>query len=549
MALSRACCRLRVASEAPEVTEELDERLRRRVGQMLVVSFDDHISSESIQTLIKDYFIGGIVLTSNNIKDSEQTANLTNALQNIAKDADYEQPLLIGLDLGEDNFSTLLGKLEVTQFPASQALAAASDSKLTQEVTEALAKELVALGINWLLGPSMEMVKDDTPPLLTPGKFGDNIQTIHDQLLASLRGLEAGRIIATAKYLHCPSEIESHDQALLAQRTLSQPEVKSILQTASTNEKLLDGPLIGQRLVHDHLRRELGFQGLTINDCSKVQPNEFRCQVHSAIYAMQMNADLVYLDKSPAELENTIEAIYRALQVDQLPPEVINAAVSGIELLKSNNLSWITALATPDLSHLRDLKSAHTPLVERAFRKSTALVRSNIHTLSTLPDLDPSSFVVLLTPIVPLLDPSQNLDPFEPLGRALARRHNKLRHVPYDFTLGITSVHATFLSRAAAVIFVACTTQTTQHDSQLRALRTVRDICRHKIPVVTIGACDPRDLLGQVQLADTYLCTFEYTPPALKAAVEVIFGEREAGGVVPVRSGGTSRSSGSPYQS
>ena len=40
---------------------------------------------------------------------------------------------------------------------------------------------------------------------------------------------------------------------------------------------------------------------------------------------------------------------------------------------------------------------------------------------------------MLLTPVVPL--PSQEStdlsDPFEPLGRALARRHARVRHVPY----------------------------------------------------------------------------------------------------------------------
>jgi len=51
--------------------------------------------------------------------------------------------------------------------------------------------------------------------------------------------------------------------------------------------------------------------------------------------------------------------------------------------------------------------------------------------------------------------------------------------------------------------------------------------------VVGIAVCNPYDLLVFPQLR-TYLVTYEYTQPALAAAVRVLFGEISARGRLPV---------------
>ena len=51
--------------------------------------------------------------------------------------------------------------------------------------------------------------------------------------------------------------------------------------------------------------------------------------------------------------------------------------------------------------------------------------------------------------------------------------------------------------------------------------------------IIVIAVRNPYDLLAFPQLR-TYLATYEYTRPALTAAVRVIFGERQAQGHLPV---------------
>ncbi|KAF2810584.1 uncharacterized protein BDZ99DRAFT_475502 [Mytilinidion resinicola] len=79
-------------------------------------------------------------------------------------------------------------------------------------------------------------------------------------------------------------------------------------------------------------------------------------------------------------------------------------------------------------------------------------------TTAALHALHPAAFLVLFTPVVPP-PPSPaasppHTDPFEPLGRALAQRHARIRHVPYVPAVGMTDTHLAFLRHAGAVVVV-----------------------------------------------------------------------------------------------
>ena len=52
-------------------------------------------------------------------------------------------------------------------------------------------------------------------------------------------------------------------------------------------------------------------------------------------------------------------------------------------------------------------------------------------------------------------------------------------------------------------------------------------------PLIGLAIYNPYDLLAFPQL-ETYLVTYEYTPPAFEAAVRVLFGEVTAHGKLPV---------------
>lgn len=167
------------------------------------------------------------------------------------------------------------------------------------------------------------------------------------------------------------------------------------------------------------------------------------------------------------------------------------------------------------------------------------LSRCPPQTLARLRTLNEAEVITLFTPVVPH-SPSttlvKDMDPFEPLGRALPR---PVRHVPFRVDVGMTELHPFFLSASGVVVIVLCATENVlSHDPDAfeRQLRFARGITRKvekdasmiSVPVVLLaivghGASQEsyeravRDFPALVTLDD-------YTPLTLERAVHIVFG-------------------------
>ena len=79
-------------------------------------------------------------------------------------------------------------------------------------------------------------------------------------------------------------------------------------------------------------------------------------------------------------------------------------------------------------------------------------------------------------------------------------------------------------------IFILATVNAHLDEQQAELVRCLISSGRH---IIVIAVRNPYDLRAFPQLR-TYLCTYEYSRPALVAAVRVVFGERQALGHLPV---------------
>jgi hypothetical protein len=99
-----------------------------------------------------------------------------------------------------------------------------------------------------------------------------------------------------------------------------------------------------------------------------------------------------------------------------------------------------------------------TSLQRLSSSSNAKLVRCPEGILERLRGLNEAEVITLFTPFVPH-SPSTSLmkdmDPFEPLGRALPRQ---VRHVPYRLDSGMTELHSDFLPASGAVVVVVCVT-------------------------------------------------------------------------------------------
>jgi len=148
----------------------------QRVGQLFLVPFQgsDAGPDSPIAALIDEFGIGGVLLdpAAGNFRNApdapSQIAELTNALQSRAAAAPRALPLFLAIDgqVGHSTGGVLRGGM--TPLPSAMALGATWDVALAQRIGEIHGAELRAVGINLLLGPSLDVLE-----VPRPGSSGD----------------------------------------------------------------------------------------------------------------------------------------------------------------------------------------------------------------------------------------------------------------------------------------------------------------------------------------------------------------------------------------
>ncbi|KAF2182815.1 hypothetical protein K469DRAFT_585353 [Zopfia rhizophila CBS 207.26] len=182
-----------------------------------------------------------------------------------------------------------------------------------------------------------------------------------------------------------------------------------------------------------------------------------------------------------------------------------------------------------------------TALLQGASVGNASIVRCPATMLDRFRSLNPAEYIILFTPVVPHPPSTEldlNMDPFEPLGRSLSRRHSRIRHVPYVPSKGMTQTHIDFLRAAGAVVVVVCTTQNIApqnahgYDEQTRFARDVshriqQDKSLASVPrllvLITDGPNTQLHYDGVEDFPAVITCS-NYTLAALEDVTRVMFG-------------------------
>lgn len=158
--------------------------------------------------------------------------------------------------------------------------------------------------------------------------------------------------------------------------------------------------------------------------------------------------------------------------------------------------------------------------------------------LDALRNLRQGASIVFLTPViipagnVEKYNQAPTTDPFEFFGRQVSKKHAPLRHVPYVAGYGFTGDHATFISKAGAVIVVVCEPhggdrmQSMQDQMRFaqQALKAVqrRDETARSIPVVLVQ-CGSGERFSGNDVFDTVVESSTFNDDVARRLAEVIF--------------------------
>ncbi|MGZ9221122.1 MAG: glycoside hydrolase family 3 N-terminal domain-containing protein [Anaerolineales bacterium] len=277
-----------------------------RVGQLFLVTLGgtDSGAESQIHDLIANQHVGGVVLLAenNNFVDEPDTIagahRLITDLQTIEWEATEQAtqpsrnvyvPLFIGISQEGDGapHDQILSGL--TPLPDAMAIGATWKTELAEQVGSVLGNELSALGFNFLLGPSLDVVEAPNPSArsdLRTRVFGGDPFWVGEMGRAYISGLHSGsdgHMVVVAKHFpgrggsdRLPEEEVATVRKSLEQ--LKQIELNPFFAVTTSDEptEVVDGLLVS------HIRYQ-GFQG---NIRATTRPVSFDATALSTILAL-----------------------------------------------------------------------------------------------------------------------------------------------------------------------------------------------------------------------------------------------------------------------
>ena len=294
-----------VAAQTEEAfVQEVMARMsvEERVGQLFMVTFaGNNIGPESdIAQLITQYRVGGVVLLASNGNFSNQgdtplqVAQLTNGLQYLAYLATQQIPsgtqpltgttpvsgtlppgpgpyipLFIALDHEGDGYPYTRLTNGFTALPNNMTLGATWDEANAQTIGQIVGRELSAVGVNMLFGPSLDVLSNPRPTLkgdLGIRVFGGDPYWVGKMGQAYIKGVHegsAGRVATVAKHFpgHGDSDRRADEEVSTVPKSLQELrkiELAPFFTVTALNET--DPAAITEAMMSSHIRYR-GFQG------------------------------------------------------------------------------------------------------------------------------------------------------------------------------------------------------------------------------------------------------------------------------------------------
>jgi len=551
--------------------------LEEQIGQVLMVGFWGNTPSQEIIDLIQHYHVGNIILFSRNVRAAQQVLELTRSLQMIAKKAGHRYPLLIAIDQ-ENGIVQRLGQA-ATIFPGNMALGAIDSEEITFQVALATGQELKALGINMNLAPVVDVNNNPANPVIGVRSFGEDPQQVARLGAAMVKGYHAAGILSCLKHFpgHGDTAIDSHLALPTIPYGLERLEALELVPFRSGIKAGADSVMIAHvaypamarrdmlpatlspAIVKGLLREKLGFNGAILSDCMEMKAISDTFGTEQAtVMALQAGIDLVLVSHHYTQQQGSIKAIeegsvYRAersgadiamgegygeaVHTNELSPQAVQQAAERVLKLKAHSLSWNDLSPTGRAQGIAPTMGevawqAHIQLQNQAYELSTTLIR-NEEALLPL-HLDAGESIIVLSPQRNTLTMVEDRYYSDEILVDVIKQHHAAVRLEVIVAIAPGTVENAWgqllQTTSKADIFIVATVNAHLDEQQAELVRYLVSSGRR---VIGIAVRNPYDLLVFPQLR-TYLATYEYSRPALVAAVRVLFGERQAQGHLPV---------------
>lgn len=517
--------------------------IEQKVGQILMIGYQTMDIPDEMEAWIKQHQIGNVILFSRNISTPEETFERMRVLQGWAREAKQAYPLFIATDQ-ENGVVTRLQK-GATRFPGAMALGATGNPDNARLIYQATGDELRASGISVNFAPTIDVNLNPLNPVIGVRSFGEDPEIVARFGKAAVRGLLTSGVVPAVKHFpgHGDTSTDSHDEIPVLRHDRKRLMDAELVPFQSCIESGVPMVMVGHislplidesgspasisaELVTGILRQTLGFQGVAITDCLEMTAIAGSIGVpEAAVRAVQAGIDLVLVSHTLDVQQKTHARLIQAIHRGEISLQRLNEAVDRVIQLKKRFLSWEECLAVkgPSFDHNR-----HAIIAEEILAQAVTMVKNEDQLLPL------SKNTHQLGVVFPGVTNLTLAEDGVPLSDSLVEPLRKYGAVKGHFlsSLDPSKKEVERITGEVAETEIVLVFTYNAHVYKGQAL-VARKLKQSGKKVVAVALRNPYDLTEFPEV-DAYLAAYDHGQKAIGLIADVLFGEREAVGQLPV---------------
>jgi beta-N-acetylhexosaminidase len=341
--------------------------IRRHVGQLAFAGFAGLELPAELKGLAREFDLGGIILFARNVEAPEQVAELARAAQSLAG----ELPLWVSVDQEGGRVARL--RSPFTEWPPMIALGRSNDEGLARRFAMALAAELAAVGITLDFAPVLDINTNPSNPVIGDRAIAERADVVARLGRRIIETLQAQGIAACGKHFpgHGDTSADSHKELPFVEHSPDRLRAVELVPFRAAIEAGVAGLMtahvivasidpdrpatLSRRLVHDLLRRELGFGGVIFTDDLDMQAiAAHHSPEAAAVGALVAGCDALLMCGPDVEKHaRMLEAVIHAVEDEALSLRGIEDAFARHRRMKERFLAGTRPVVPPAGPELR----------------------------------------------------------------------------------------------------------------------------------------------------------------------------------------------------
>ena len=303
---------------------------RPEIGHHLMVGFYGTEVTEELREYVRRYRFSNFILFRRNVVSSAQLASLCRQLQKLSLE-ETGYPAIIATDQEGGAVSRLPDDCAIV--PTAMAVAATGNPDYAYQAGRITGYELMALGVNCDLAPSVDVNCNPRNPVINVRSYGDTPEQVSAFGCAMIRGLQEEGVMACAKHFpgHGDTDTDSHVGLPRVDKTIGQLEacelapfraaigegVHAVMTTHILFPEIDDSGVpatMSKAILTGLLREKMGYDGLIITDCMMMDAiAKHYGTVEGSVAACAAGADMICICHDLELAGQACEAIEQAI--------------------------------------------------------------------------------------------------------------------------------------------------------------------------------------------------------------------------------------------